>query len=45
MNAQILLSDMSLIFVVFRTYGVVVIMLDFHRSDWGSNPSHGGKIS
>ena len=26
-------------------YGVVVSMFDFHRSDWGSNPGHGGKIS
>ena len=26
-------------------YGVVVSMLDFHRSDQGSNLGHGGKIS
>ena len=26
-------------------YGVVVSMFDFHRSDQGSNPSRGGKIS
>ena len=25
-------------------YGVVLSMFDFHRSDRGSNPSHGGKI-
>ena len=28
-----------------RTYGVVVSMFDFHRSDRGSNPGRGGKIS
>ena len=26
-------------------YGLVVSMFDFHRSDWGSNPGRGGKIS
>ena len=26
-------------------YGVVVNMFDFHRSDRGSNPGRGGKIS
>ena len=26
-------------------YGVVVSMLDFHRSDLGPNPGRGGKIS
>ena len=26
-------------------YGVVVSMFDFHRSDRGSNPGRGGKIS
>ena len=26
-------------------YGVVVSMFDFHRSDRGSNPCHGSKIS
>ena len=26
-------------------YGVVVNMFDFQRSDRGSNPGHGGKIS
>ena len=26
-------------------YGVMVSMFDFHRSDRGSNPSRGGKIS
>ena len=26
-------------------YGVVVSMFDFHRSDGGSNPGRGGKIS
>ena len=26
-------------------YGVVVTMFDFHRSDRGSNPGRGGKIS
>ena len=26
-------------------YGVVVSMFDFHRSDLGSNPGRGGKIS
>ena len=26
-------------------YGVVVSMFDFHRSDRGSNPSRGSKIS
>ena len=26
-------------------YGVVVSRFDFHRSDWGSNPGRGGKIS
>ena len=26
-------------------YGVVVSMCDFHRSDQGSNPGRGGKIS
>ena len=26
-------------------YGVVVSMFDFHRSDQGSNPGRGGKIS
>ena len=25
--------------------GVVVTMFDFHRSDLGSNPGRGGKIS
>ena len=29
----------------FWAYGVVVTMFDFHRSDWGSNPGRGGKIS
>ena len=28
-----------------RAYGVVVSMFDFHRSDRGSNPGRGGKIS
>ena len=28
-----------------RTYGVVVSMFDFHRSDRGSNPGRGGEIS
>ena len=27
------------------TYGVAVSMFDFHCSDWGPNPGHGGKIS
>ena len=27
------------------SYGVVVSMFDFHRSDRGSNPGRGGKIS
>ena len=27
------------------TYGVVVSMSDFHRSDRGSNPGHGGKMA
>ena len=31
--------------VIEWAYGVVVSMFDFHRSDWGSNPSCGGKIS
>ena len=26
-------------------YGVVVSIFDFHRSDQGSNPGRGGKIS
>ena len=26
-------------------YGVVVSIFDFHRSDRGSNPGRGGKIS
>ena len=26
-------------------YGVVVSMFDFHRSDRGSNPGRGGRIS
>ena len=26
-------------------YGVVVSMFDFHRSDLGSNPGRGGKMS
>ena len=26
-------------------YGVMVSMFDFHRSDRGSNPGRGGKIS
>ena len=26
-------------------YGVVASMFDFQRSDWGSNPGRGGKIS
>ena len=26
-------------------YGVVISMFDFHRSDRGSNPGRGGKIS
>ena len=30
---------------VLWAYGVVVSMFDFHRSDWGSNPNRGGKIS
>ena len=30
---------------VFWAYGVVVSMFDFHRSDGGSNPGRGGKIS
>ena len=29
----------------FPDYGVVVSMFDFHRSDRGSNPGRGGKIS
>ena len=29
----------------WRAYGVVVSMFDFHRSDRGSNPGRGGKIS
>ena len=28
-----------------KHYGVVVSMFDFHRSDRGSNPGRGGKIS
>ena len=31
--------------VVVRAYGVVVSMFDFHRSDRGSNPGCGGKMS
>ena len=31
--------------VLLWAYGVVVSMVDFHRSDRGSNPGHGGKIS
>ena len=31
--------------LLLRVYGVVVSMFDFHRSDRGSNPGHGGKIS
>ena len=30
---------------VSRAYGVVVSMFDFQRSDRGSNPGRGGKIS
>ena len=30
---------------VLWAYGVVVSMFDFHRSDRGSNPGRGGKIS
>ena len=33
------------IFVILWAYGVVVSMFDFHRSDRGSNPGRGGKIS
>ena len=29
----------------YRAYAVVVSMFDFHRSDRGSNPGRGGKIS
>ena len=32
-------------FLGIRAYGVVVSMFDFHRSDRGSNPGSGGKIS
>ena len=32
-------------FTVTCAYGVVVSMFDFHRSDRGSNPGRGGKIS
>ena len=31
--------------ILFWAYGVVVSMFDFHRSDRGSNPDRGGKIS
>ena len=31
--------------LLILTYGVVVSMFDFHCSEQGSNPSHGGKIS
>ena len=30
---------------LYWAYGVVVSMFDFHRSDRGSNPGRGGKIS
>ena len=30
---------------IYWAYGVVVSMFDFHRSDQGSNPGRGGKIS
>ena len=30
---------------VLMAYGVVVSMFDFHRSDRGSNPGRGGKLS
>ena len=30
---------------VHVAYGVMVSMFDFHRSDGGSNPGRGGKIS
>ena len=30
---------------MFANDGVVVSMFDFHRSDRGSNPGRGGKIS
>ena len=30
---------------ILWAYGVVVSMFDFHRSDRGSNPGGGGKIS
>ena len=32
-------------FYLLWAYGVVVSMFDFHRSDRGSNPGRGGKIS
>ena len=31
--------------IALWAYGVVVSMFDFHRSDRGSNPGRGGKIS
>ena len=37
-NKRLLLS-------LLWAYGVVVSMFDFHRSDRGSNPARGGKIS
>ena len=35
----------TIIVLPLWAYGVVVSMFDFHRSDRGSNPGPGGKIS
>ena len=39
------LSSSHLHIFTLWTYGVVVSMFNFHRSDRGSNPGRGGKIS
>ena len=36
---------MHMIYVIRHLYGIVVSMFDFHRSDRGSDPGRGGKIS
>ena len=39
------MTFMAVIFPEVWGYDVVVSMFDFHRSDRGSNPGRGGKIS
>ena len=39
------LHKILILMVYWWAYGVVVSMFDFHRSDRGSNPDRGSKIS